>query len=437
MPGARDNPPPPPDGIGPYRDLGPVQMCQAGGLLVATGPEASGFCVPSDSSAGPACESDSACASRERCLCGRCVVPYCDKATDCRAGETCVVSSSRCGVSCAADEDCAEEHSCDRGVCAARCTESGDCQRGESCSRLRSVCLANACTNEADCTSDERCDSQRIRRELREPAVLADGDGLVLYVEDREERSILRARGANRDRFELEVEPVLAEARAPAPFAVDGLLVLYYAAPDRSAILAAPAEGTSFGDASVVLEPEQAWEGGTVDAPAICEVGGRLVMAYEAMGGIGIAVEDAGVFARPGSGPAVTAEDLEDPLLWRSVERPRSPALVADRTPLGDPRLRLWVAARGAEGSATILGEETARPPLNDSIGYLESRDGEVAFTPSPFNPTFARVAELGAYEAESDPWVLPIDGSFLLYFVGATVRDGVEQGVGFAEASP
>jgi hypothetical protein len=296
------------------------------------------------------------------------------------------------------------------------------------------VCVAIACVADEDCAADERCEGQRSRRALGEPAVVAHGGELLLFVADLEGDVILRGRGAKNDAFEIDGAPLLTDARAPAPLAEEDGLVLYFARSDRSAILRVAGADASPGDVEEVLTPEHSWEGGVVDGPSAARLGGRIVLAYETAGGIGLAIEEGGAWAARPS-PVVTSELLEDPVLWRAVSEVGSPMLLADRTPLGEPRLRLWVDARGAEGAATVVGDEVVPPPINLSIATLVSTDGGATFTPAPFNPTFARVAELGRYKAESDPWVLHTGDEYLLWFVGADVEEGTPEGLGVARS--
>jgi len=433
QPGSRENAPIPPDGLGPYRQTGTLALCQDGVAIESGGPDRSGFCVPREAAAPGACSRDDECGSRERCSCGRCLVPYCTGNEPCRSNETCLLGANQCGVACAVDEDCAAGDACDRGRCAQRCTDAAQCQRGEGCSRLRGVCVAIACAADEDCAADERCEAQRARRALGEPAVVPHGGELLLFVTDLEADEILRGRGVRSDAFEIEGEPLLTDARAPAPLLEEGELVLYVARADRSAILRVPGADESPGESEVILVPEEAWEAGVVDAPCAARFEGRLVVAYEAAGGIGLAVaEDGGAWSGR-TAPVATSALLEDPLLWRSVTDVGSPMLLADRSPLGEPRLRIFVDARGAEGAATVVGEEVIPPPINLSIATLVSLDGGATFTPAPFNPTFARVAELGRYKAESDPWVLPAADQYQLWFVGADVQEGTPEGLGVA----
>lgn len=437
QPGPRENAPIPPDGLGPYRETGALALCQEGIELTPTGPDLSGFCVPRDDGAPASCETDEQCGSRERCSCGRCVVPYCTGNESCRSNETCALGANLCGVACAVDEDCGAGDACDRGRCAPRCDAAGlqnVCQRGETCSRRRGLCVAIACASDEDCTADERCEGQRSRRALGEPAVVARGDELLLFVADLEAGMILRGRGATNDAFEIEGDALLADARAPAPLADGDGLVLYFARADRTAILRAAGADATLGDVEEVLAPEHSWEGGVVDAPSASRLGGRILLAYEAAGGIGLAVEEGGSFVTRSS-PVVTSAVLEDPILWRAVSAVGSPMLLADRTPLGEARLRLWVDARGADGAATVVGPDVIPPPINLSIATLVSMDQGATFTPAPFNPTFARVAELGRYKAESDPWVLQTGDQYLLWFVGGDVQEGTPEGLGVARS--
>lgn len=435
QPISRENPPIPPDGLGPYREVGALALCQDGVALAATGPAQSGFCVPDDAPAPDACTSDDACGTRERCLCGRCVVPFCTGNESCRAGESCILGSSQCGITCALDEDCAGGAACDRGRCAERCSEASECQRGESCSRLRGVCVAIACSEGAGCAADERCEPQTERRTLAEPAVVERDGQLILFVADLDAGAILRGRGVRIDAFEIDRAPLLEDARGPAPVVDGDDLVLYFARADRGALSRVSGADGEPGVIEEVLVPEHAWEGGVVDAPSAVVQDGRVILAYEGAGGIGVALEDGGSWTGRDE-PAVTSALLEDPLLWREVGSVGSPMLLSDDTALGAPRLRMWVDARGAEGAATVVGDEVVPPPRNDSVGTLLSLDGGETFLPAPFNPTFARVAELGRYKAESDPWVLHVDDEYRLWFVGADVEEGTPEGLGVAVSS-
>lgn len=98
----------------------------------------------------------------------------------------------------------------------------------------------------------------------------------------------------------------------------------------------------------VVLEPEAAWEGGTVGAPAAIRREGGIWLYYAAAGGVGL--------ARSADGLAFTRDDAPvlapDPAGWEQGAVPANPGVI--ELPGGELRMFYEVAL---EGGATAIGE--------------------------------------------------------------------------------
>ncbi|EYF02491.1 hypothetical protein [Chondromyces apiculatus] len=126
------------------------------------------------------------------------------------------------------------------------------------------------------------------------------------------------------------------------------------AAPPNAVVHHQAEDGRSFGRrATVVLEPEAAWEGDSVGAPSALRVEGEVWLYYAAAGGIGLARSSDGLAFTREEGPVLVAA----PGGWEQGVVPAAPGVV--RLPEGSFRMFYEVAlpsgmaigeARSADG---------------------------------------------------------------------------------------
>jgi hypothetical protein len=429
------------DGIAPWGDLGEPLFCAQERLVGPPDSEPRGFCVPDDAPADAGCSVDDDCRSRERCVCGRCSVQYCDAAPQCGAERTCSFAEHRCHRPCGSLDDCTlDEDACERGVCTRRCTDSTDCQTGEVCSLAAGFatgsCVAAACASDLDCPPGSRCAIQREPWALRAPEALAE-DGVVLYVEVERgagARSIWRARSSDGLSFVFDpdrpvLEPAADEAgQVGAPTILrlaDGYVMYFEQGAGAGIGRARSADGASWErePAGAVLVPAADWEAGAVRAPAALALPDATVALFYEGGdgaGLGLARAADGVSFTREAAPILTPDAVTDPLLWREASRVRQPCARLMRDAAGEPVVGLLFAAFGMEsGTATEFGQPRQVPP-NYSIGYAAAFASDFGFHVYPFNPVMDRVVEFLSHESELDPTVVPLADGYLMYFVRA-----------------
>jgi hypothetical protein len=435
------------DGIAPWEDLGPVQACIGNEFLGPPSSDPGGLCFASDVSETP-CTRDESCASREACVCGRCIVPYCEVSSDCRGGRICTFNEHRCDRACASDLDCTEAEVCFNGACRGRCLGDADCQTGEVCNS-QNRCVTDDCSDDSGCQGGERCRVQRVPRLVLEATGLAsdtpDGPRVTLYVEmssdaNLDNRAIYRAVSEDGRFFLFEpVAPVLQDggaAHAPSVLRTDAGVALYYEYGAGAEIrVVQSTDGISFG------EPETVLTGGTgpaaIHAPSAVQLPtGNVAVYYEI--GDGAAIDLAiGSLGAPltAQGPVLTPDDVTDPPAgegasfqrWDGIETVRSPqALVVEDE--GGPALRLWFAAYGQEsGDSFQFGEIMAIPP-NYSIGYAAaSVEQPGSLIVWDYNPVLDRVESFLDHRSELGPGMVQLsdeegapDNGYLLYYVDA-----------------
>ena len=136
--------------VAPFHDLGPVTLCDGAAHIVAPSLGAAGVCVGPEAAA--ACKSDGDCKSRERCVCGACIVAVCDSADECGPADgpfVCTFADRRCDHACDTDAECAAGERCvpGRHVCRGKCTQTADCQTGETCQSSTGLCVSTACAS--------------------------------------------------------------------------------------------------------------------------------------------------------------------------------------------------------------------------------------------------------------------------------------------------
>ncbi|MEK6607095.1 MAG: hypothetical protein AABZ30_05475 [Myxococcota bacterium] len=417
-----------PTGVAPWSDLGPVEFCLGEVRVAPASASELGVCVPDDAPAPPACETDADCASRERCLCGRCTATACATDGDCGADMVCDLGQRypRCARRCTAEAQCAAGEICQSERCRQGCDVDAECQHGEVCSFTFHVCITAHCP-EVACLPTESCRPQRTPLALRGPSVLPHDGGLLLYAAAQD--GIRRAVGASGTSFRLDpIEPV-ADGRAPSAIATDSGVTLLF---ERDGALwrAESDDGKTFGQAALALAADLRWEGGALAAPAAALDGEELLLAYAAASGagIGLARGPIGGDLAKQDAPLLAPADVEDPLLWRGVATIGDPALlVVPGGPAGrGPILRIYFSALGTESSSSVELGQPRRPSPNASIGYAAAELAAPRPSVYAWNPVFDRTVAFLEHLEERAPAVVFHDGRYLLYYDAGEANIGV-----------
>jgi hypothetical protein len=438
-----------PDGVSAWQDLGALELCLANERIGPAGSAAGGFCVDVNTPNEQICADDSRCASRERCVCGRCTVAFCSSNSECPAGSACNFGEKRCAAECNSNAECkGAGEVCAGGFCKGQCGSDADCQTAEVCSS-QGRCIVAACAGTSDCLAGEICKVQRQPRATAQPSVLA-GDAAHGHASGRGRfvmwfemaslagttRAIFRAVSEDGSNFQLDpADPVLedaGDARAPSVAATpEGGLVMYYetAAGIRRA---ASNDGVSFDAAETVVA-------GDFHAPAAAFDADGAPLVYLQRG------DRAGLALWRGSGAPVDvfgSGDATLPELWKDVTRVGSPAVLVDTDDggLGLPAVRVWFDAFGAESGDSIQFGQVVPLPPNDSIGYCSAPlDDPAELVSYPYNPVFDRVVAFLDHRAEVAPAVVrDPDGEVYFLYYGASSADGMTQeGLGVARNPP
>jgi hypothetical protein len=411
-------------GIAPWSELGAAQLCLGEQTLGPPTSSVGGFCASDE---GARCGDDSACDSRQVCVCGRCTVAYCATASDCAAPRVCNFTEHRCDLPCGASSECASGEECISGSCRGRCLRNADCQHGEVCDSMN-VCIADDCLADDGCLTGERCEIQRIPRQVLEPGpVAAFGAPVVLYLDlaqpaTPDQRAIYRATSSDGVHFALDpTTAVLTDARAPSPLVDGGELYLYFEQGDGLALrVAKSSDGIAFEPAVTVLSSTT-----TLRAPSAVHIGDQVALYYQRAEGTGIglatgarqsALDDRGVVLAP----ADVEVGVADPgtAFWVQITRVQSPHAV-----LAGDAIHLFFSAFGQESAdASKYGTPEAIPP-NFSVGYA----GAKATAPEmlsvwPYGPVFDNVDAFLEHREELGPAVIDAGtDEFLMYYIDAT----------------
>jgi hypothetical protein len=422
------------NGTGPWTDYGPAQVCLGDETLGPADADPAGFCASNDLGE-LACLADTDCGSREACACGRCVVPYCTDAADCDAPRTCNFAQHRCDLPCTSNFICGDVAQCIGGVCRGRCAVTADCQHGEICN-AQHTCVVDECNGDSACATGQHCAIQRVPQQVLEPAPLAAGPGVVLYLDlatpsQPDVRAIWRAESTDGLHFQVVPNHAVVDeplsARAPAAVVANGITYLYYEQGDGEAIrVVTSMDGITFGSAATVLP------GPDVHAPAAALLpDGTLALYYERGDGNGIGLAtglpqspltDHGIVLAPadvevGDGTPGTA-------FWIHVQAVKSPhALLVAPEPGTPPTLQLWFSAFGIESAPAMQFGDLDPMPPNYSIGYAAADPASPAtLTVWPYGPVVDRVQAFLDHDDDLQPAALPrADGSWLLYDLDAT----------------
>ncbi|MGZ3438957.1 MAG: hypothetical protein ACXVDD_05560 [Polyangia bacterium] len=403
--------------VGPWQDLGPLTVCTASqSRIVAPSLGSAGVCV-SSAPGGPACAADGDCASRERCLCGRCAVAVCDSAAVCgRAdgGFVCSFADRRCDRPCTVDGDCAGGERCVAGrhICRGTCATSADCQRGESCSSSTGLCVTTPCASDGDC-GGRACQVERTGALLAEPSPLGTERGVELWLERTDDDGVARiwhGAGADGTAFVLDPDAQLVGSAPSVARLRDGSFALVFAngaslfaarSPDGVAWSAPTPALPNARQPSLVVQPD----------------GTPLVYVVDPDGNL---TRFAGTSDLVFSAPlvALTPMTTQTPT-WPDVDALASPFAQPYVDADGSPRLRLWFAAHGSEsGPSSQFGVPTPSPP-DYSIGLAVSAD-TATFVLDAYNPVFDRTTDFINHPSELQPAVLSVGDRWLLYYVRA-----------------
>lgn len=429
------------DGIAPWEDLGPTQVCLGNQYL--GGPETTPGGLCSETNAPEvSCTSDDDCRSREACVCGRCTVAYCSVASDCRPGQVCTFTQNRCDTPCFGEDDCAGPEECVSGTCRGRCLVDADCQTGEVCDS-QNFCVTADCADDSGCLASERCRLQRLPRQVLEPSpVIGDDRRVVLYLEvadqlQRDQTAIWRAVSSDGLSFAMSpAAPVVEDgttARAPSVVRTpDGWAMYYEVGGGAELRVVTSVDGVSWS------APTTALAGGAgpaaARAPAAVVLPDGSVAVYYQIGdgaAIGLATGPIGG-ALTARGPVLDPGDVTIPEgaagrpFWDGVQRITSPH--AAITDAADGRsLRLWFAAWGRESGESVQFGEIVPIPPSFSIGYAAGDlDDPTNLVPWPYGPVVDRVSAFLSHHEELSPGVVQLPGAqdgddaYLLYFVEA-----------------
>ena len=435
------------DGVAPWKDLGPVQICLGNEFIGPPASSPGGMCSPS-SMVAPPCVDDGDCQSRESCVCGSCTVQYCTVNSDCREGKSCSFGQQRCDRPCLITDDCPITDECFNNTCKGRCFDDGDCQSGEVCDS-QNWCITDPCSVQDDCLSGELCKVQRIPRLATEPSVLArtraSEPRFTMWIElsdqyVQDERAIWRATSADGIHYSVDpATPVIDDdnsAHAPSVVRTASGYAIYYEYADGTALRAATSsDGIRFVDVATVLDGGAG--NAAVRAPAAVVLPDNDVVVYYQIGdGVGIGMAT-GAIAGPLTthGPVLTPADITDPpadtngaQFWLGVEAVRSPTAAATIGADNEPSLRMWFSAYGQESADSYQYGEMVPITPTYSIGYASASvatPAELAIW--PFNPVLDRVVAFTAHRSELTPAVVQVaDGSgqpvsgYLLYYLDA-----------------
>ena len=428
------------DGIAPWADLGPAQVCVGNQYLGPPDSAAGGLCYDTNRIEAT-CVNDGDCATREACVCGRCTVAYCSTASDCGGDRTCTFAEHRCDLECFGEDDCAGPEECFNGKCRGRCITADDCQIGEVCSSTN-YCVTADCEDDTGCRSDERCRVQRTPRQALEPDVTRDDDLIVMWLEvsdevQRTETAIYRAESFDGVHFQMNpAEPVVEEgttASSPSVVRTTTGFAMYYDVDDGAAIRVVTSLDGRAWTAPVTAVPGGAGGAAARNPSAVAMPDGTVAVYYERGSGLGIGLAT----GAPGDaltvrGTVLAPEDITvppgapDAPFWDDVQRVGSPEAEITEGEDG-PALRLYFSAYGQESADSVqFGEVTAIPP-NFSIGYASASVGDPeTLLVWPYGPVVDRVSAFLSHHDELSPGVVQLadHDAYLMYYVEADPDD-------------
>lgn len=430
------------EGVAPFRDLGPLLICDGPVRLGAPISTKGGLCVD-PAVALAACASDGDCRSRERCTCAGCQVALCDSVDECRGDQVCTFADRRCDRPCTTDGDCAAGELClpGAGVCRGGCGGDADCQGGEHCKSGR--CAAEACAGPGDCFDQPSCAIQRTPEALGHPSPLADAGGVTLFLE--RPAGIFRATSSDGLRFAIDpAQPLVSPGagdggRTGAPSAIrsGAGIVLAFADGNGALRRATSPDGRAFTvDAQPLLTPAGAWDASGLDAPSLApSPGGGLLLYYGTRdrSAIGLAESGDGATFTALAQPVLRPEDVADPMLWRDLDAIAAPFAESAPAPDGSFALRLYFCARGRESGDGVSFGMISPEAANFSIGEASTVDGKT-LVPWPYDPAFDRVQNFLVHPSELDPALVTVGDHRLLYYRDANADESKPGGLNAAQ---
>lgn len=424
------------DGVAPYSDQGSLQFC-VGTQRLLPSVEREGLCR-ADAQVPVACDADEDCNSPESCVCGQCMVQFCEATSDCREGLVCAGRPKRCIPRCASDDECGPYGVCNGGACETACWEQADCPTGELC--LVGRCAAVGCGPDGpNCFEGETClvqagvgavsgvsamaasevsDTQPDARivafaELRTPAVAS----AIVRFESVDGRRFVATPGQG-------VLPPVGASRLtnPAVLRTPEGLYLFAEVDDGASIVRAldvSGAGTLPGSFETLVTPS-GWAS-EVHAPSAAYVNGRVVFAVAGAAGEGIAVGylDGSTFGL-GASATLTPASFENPERFVGVTTLGAPDLRIERSAGGRDVLRLYADAFGtALPVGTANGENSLDVPTSSVVyaaAVIPDEGDALPFVIADDNPTFGRVQNFAPLE-EYDPSVVQLGHTYLIYF--------------------
>ena len=417
-----DTPPPASTGNAPWRDLGVAHVCLGEQAFAPPDTLPGGLCVR-ESFFGTACTADSECRSRETCECGRCTVSYCAVSSDCEAPRFCNFSQHRCDLACEGDGDCTSDELCLGGVCRSRCIDSTACQQGEVCEG--NICIGDDCSTTADCLAGERCDVQRIPQQVLEPAPVATGAEITLYLDlaapaTPDLRAIWRAVSRDGIHFTIDPPAPVLDGRAPSALVDAGVTYVYHEHAGELRV-ATSRDGVTFDPPITLLA------GPDLHAPSAVHVDGTVALYFARGGSIGLAtgprdtgLTDLGTILSPTD--AQVGDGTPGTAFWIPVTELASPhAIVAG--PDEARSIDLWFSGFGRESPEAIkFGSPTEIPP-NFSVGFAAAAPTDPgSFAIWPYGPVADRVEVFLEHHDELGPAAVALGPNrFRLYYVEAT----------------
>ena len=417
-----ETPPPASTGNAPWREIGVTQVCLGEQAFAPPDTLPGGLCVR-ETFVGAACTSDAECRSRESCECGRCTVAYCAVSSDCEAPRFCNFAQHRCDLACDADTDCASDELGLGAVCRSRCIDSTACQQGEVCEG--NLCIGDDCSSTADCLAGERCDVQRIPYRVLEPAPLALGGEVVLYLDlaapaTPDARAIWRAISRDGIHFTIDPPAPVLDGQAPSALIDGGITYLYYEHAGELRV-ATSADGVTFDPPTTLLA------GPDLRAPSAVHVDGAVALYFARAESLGLAtgprdgaLTDQGAILTPED--AQVGDGTPGTAFWIPITELASPHAIVSG-PAGARSIHLFFAGFGRESpTATKFGSPTEIPP-NFSIGFAAaSPEDPGALAVWPYGPVADRVEVFLDHRDELGPAVVGLGpNQFRLYYVEAT----------------
>ncbi len=428
------------DGVAPYSDQGSLQFC-IGTQRLLPNVEREGLCR-ADSQEPAACVEDTDCTSPEACVCGLCMVQFCESTSQCRDGLICAGRPKRCIPRCNTDEECGAYGVCNGGACETACWAQSDCPTGELC--LVGRCAAVGCGPDGpNCFDGETCMVQSVQGSVsgvsavnaEDVSSTAEGTRIVVFAElstPATPSAIVRFESEEGRRFVAisgeAILPPVGATRIASPSVVrtpEGLFL--FAEVDNGAsivrALDASGSGQTPGTFEVIATPA-GWAS-EVHAPSAAYVNGRVIVAVAGASSEGIAIGylDGDTFAL-GSAPTITRGAFEAEGRFVGVTTLGSPDLRLEESAGGRTFLRLFAEARG---TTLPLGTDGEGGPLDvptSSVVYavalVEDDSDALTFHIAQDNPTFGRVQNFAPLE-EYDPSVVRLGNTYLLYFADET----------------